>query len=92
MIRGVVDRADLEKGFGFMREMERGGVSPTVVTYNTLIDACCKRRKVKEAMVLLREMAARGVVANLISYNSVINGLFGEGRMSEVGEIGRAHV
>ena len=62
-------------GLRFFSEMERKGCLPNVVTYNTLIDAHYKFKKIGDALKLLRAMAMKGLEPNLISYNVIINGL-----------------
>ena len=66
VFRDVVSQGDLDNGLGFMRKMEREGISPNVVTYNTLMDASYKKKMVKETMAMLRAMEVRGIATNLI--------------------------
>lgn len=52
-----------------------------MVTYDTLIDAYCKLKKIGKAFGLLRSMALKHLEPNLIWYNVVINEFCQEGRM-----------
>ncbi|KAM7511104.1 hypothetical protein LguiB_009979 [Lonicera macranthoides] len=48
------------------------GFVPDVVTYNCLIDGCCKTNRIGRAMELFDDMMKRGCVPNRITYNSFI--------------------
>ncbi|KAJ6716658.1 hypothetical protein OIU74_009235 [Salix koriyanagi] len=84
---------NLEMGLRFFEEMDRNGCLPNVVTYNTVIGAYCKLKRIDEAFKLLRSMGLKGLEPNLLTYNMVINGLCREGRIEEtsgvLAEMGR---
>ncbi|KAL0541021.1 hypothetical protein IC582_021051 [Cucumis melo] len=48
------------------------GFSPDVVTYNSLIDGCCKTYRIKRALELFEDMSKRGCTPNRLTYNSFI--------------------
>ncbi|KAK4745197.1 hypothetical protein SAY87_011509 [Trapa incisa] len=48
------------------------GFVPDVVTYNCLIDGCCKTNRIERAQELFDDMSKRGCVPNRITYNSFI--------------------
>lgn len=48
------------------------GLVPDVVTYNALIDGCCKTWRVERALELFDDMKKRGVVPNRVTYGSFI--------------------
>ncbi|QCD96775.1 pentatricopeptide repeat-containing protein At1g77405 [Vigna unguiculata] len=48
------------------------GLVPDVVTYNALIDGCCKTLRVERALELFDDMKTRGVVPNRVTYGSFI--------------------
>ncbi|XP_027349990.1 pentatricopeptide repeat-containing protein At1g77405 [Abrus precatorius] len=48
------------------------GLVPDVVTYNALIDGCCKTYRVGRAMELFDDMKRRRVVPNRVTYDSFI--------------------
>ncbi|CAJ1789273.1 unnamed protein product [Sphenostylis stenocarpa] len=48
------------------------GLVPDVVTYNALIDGCCKTLRLERALELLNDMKTRGVVPNRVTYDSFI--------------------
>ncbi|KAK6145982.1 hypothetical protein DH2020_019851 [Rehmannia glutinosa] len=48
------------------------GFVPDVVTYNCLINGCCKTNRIGRALEVFDEMSERGCVPNRITYNSFI--------------------
>ncbi|XP_010416682.1 PREDICTED: pentatricopeptide repeat-containing protein At1g77405-like [Camelina sativa] len=54
------------------REMLFRGFVPDVVTYNCLIDGCCKTNRIGRALELFEDMKKRGCVPNQVTYNSFI--------------------
>ena len=60
------------------------GFVPDVVTYNCLINGCCKTYRIERALELLDDMIKRGCLPNRVTYNSFIR------YYSAVNEIDRA--
>lgn len=48
------------------------GHSPDVVTYNSLIDGCCKTNRIERALELYDDMIKRGCIPNRVTYNSIV--------------------
>ncbi|CAO2819670.1 unnamed protein product [Amaranthus hypochondriacus] len=48
------------------------GFVPDIVTYNSLIDGCCKTNRIERALELFDDMKKRGCVPNRITYDSFI--------------------
>uniref|UniRef100_A0A803NTU5 Pentatricopeptide repeat-containing protein n=1 Tax=Cannabis sativa TaxID=3483 RepID=A0A803NTU5_CANSA len=48
------------------------GFVPDVVTYNALINGCCKTCRIGRALELFEDMSQRGITPNRITYNSFI--------------------
>lgn len=48
------------------------GFVPDVVTYNCLIDGCCKTYRIERALELFDDMIKRGCLPNRVTYNSFI--------------------
>ncbi|KAH0743645.1 hypothetical protein KY290_031638 [Solanum tuberosum] len=64
------------------------GFVPDVVTYNSLINGCCKTNRIKRALELLDDMVKRGVVPNRITYNSFIRVVEARDLLVELAEQG----
>ncbi|XP_019159125.1 PREDICTED: pentatricopeptide repeat-containing protein At1g77405 [Ipomoea nil] len=56
----------------FFRLMLFKGFVPDVVTYNSLINGCCKTYRIGRALELLEDMEKRGCAPNRVTYNSFI--------------------
>lgn len=54
------------------RHMLFKGFVPDVVTYNCLIDGCCKTNRIGRALELLDDMNKKACVPNRVTYNSFI--------------------
>ncbi|KAL3641743.1 hypothetical protein CASFOL_012558 [Castilleja foliolosa] len=48
------------------------GFKPDVVTYNCLINGCCKTNRIGRALEVFDEMSGRGCVPNRVTYDSFI--------------------
>lgn len=48
------------------------GFVPDVVTYNSLINGCCKTYRIGRALELLEDMSKKGCAPNRVTYNSFI--------------------
>lgn len=48
------------------------GFKPDVVTYNCLIDGCCKTYRIERALELFDDMVKQGCFPNRVTYNSFI--------------------
>ncbi|CAH9127115.1 unnamed protein product [Cuscuta epithymum] len=56
----------------FFRLMLFKGFLPDVVTYNSLINGCCKTFRIERALELFNDMEKRGCKPNRVTYNSFI--------------------
>ncbi|CAN1130499.1 Pentatricopeptide repeat-containing protein At1g77405 [Linum perenne] len=54
------------------RLMLFNGFVPDLVTYNCLIDGCCKTHRIERAIELFQDMSKRGCVPNRVTYDSFI--------------------
>lgn len=48
------------------------GFLPDIVTYNSLIDGCCKTNRIERALELFEDMNNRGCFPNRVTYDSFI--------------------
>ncbi|CAN0470865.1 unnamed protein product, partial [Discosporangium mesarthrocarpum] len=63
----------LESALEVFEEMRASSCRPSVVTYNSLLDACEKSGNSEKAMQLLDEMFSESIKPDLYSYGSVIS-------------------
>ncbi|KAK6925539.1 Pentatricopeptide repeat [Dillenia turbinata] len=67
--------------------MEVKGVFPDTVTYNTLINAHCRKGLMKEAFELMNSMLDKGLKPGVYTYNAIINGLCKNGNHTRAREV-----
>ncbi|KAL8217749.1 hypothetical protein R6Q57_021122 [Mikania cordata] len=65
------------------------GFKPDVVTYNCLIDGCCKTYRIERALELFDDMVKRDCFPNRVTYNSLIRYYFATNEIDEA--IGMLH-
>eukprot|EP00252_Welwitschia_mirabilis_P021699 TRINITY_DN5637_c0_g1_i1.p1 TRINITY_DN5637_c0_g1~~TRINITY_DN5637_c0_g1_i1.p1 ORF type:complete len:509 (+),score=53.71 TRINITY_DN5637_c0_g1_i1:39-1565(+) len=58
----------------FFRDIQRRGFKPSVVTYNTLVDALCKDKRVKDAMEVVKSMKQNQCDPDIKTYTTLIHG------------------
>ncbi|CAL1160098.1 unnamed protein product [Cladocopium goreaui] len=68
---------------GMLRDMERNGVSPDVITYNAAIMALSRNKRWKEAIELVAEMWSVQITPDVISYTSAISACASTGHWKE---------
>ncbi|RAL49035.1 hypothetical protein DM860_001355 [Cuscuta australis] len=84
MVHGFGVAGDVDKAQKVFNEMVgKGGVLPSVATYNALIQVLCKKDSMENAVLAFDEMLRKGYVPNTMTYNVVIRGLCHRGRTDE---------
>ncbi len=66
LIAGLARTGDVERAFVLFGEMREAGISPTIVTYNALIDCCIKAGRLQAALDLLAQILKQ-VITSLTS-------------------------
>ncbi|MED6197508.1 hypothetical protein PIB30_057050 [Stylosanthes scabra] len=78
---------DSDKVNGFLDKMEEEGFEPDLVTYNTLLNSYCRKRRLEDAFCLYKIMHIRRVKPNLISFTALMNGLCKEGKVKKAHQL-----
>ncbi|GJY26271.1 pentatricopeptide repeat-containing protein [Tanacetum coccineum] len=74
----------LEDAVKLWKDMDsQHGISPDVVTYNSLISALCKLHVRTDATLLIQEMPSKGIEPNVETLNIVINAFCTRGKIKE---------
>lgn len=74
VITGFARRKDSVSALKYYDEMKLARGVPDVVTFNTLLDACCRVGDTTNAARLFREMVTEGCTPDIISYSTLIKG------------------
>mmetsp|Transcript_119443 Transcript_119443/g.337999 ORF Transcript_119443/g.337999 Transcript_119443/m.337999 type:complete len:674 (+) Transcript_119443:125-2146(+) len=84
VLKGFSHQKRFDRVWSVYKEMLQEGMQVTVVTYNTLLDACARCSEMSYVPTLLEDMAGKGIQLNVISYSIIIKGY------CQVGCVGRA--
>lgn len=76
-------QSDIERAVELFHEMERNGISPDIVSYNTLVNGLSKAKRLEDAMHLQVEMVEANCLPNVVTYTSLMDGLCKDGRVDE---------
>ena len=70
LLKGFTREKRLERAWHVYKEMGRRNVEVSVVTFNTIIDACARCGRMDQVSRVQEDMARSGVPPNLITYSS----------------------
>lgn len=73
----------VDEAIFWFEEMQRAGIEPDTVAWNSIINACARAGRAAEAELLLGKMKASGSTPDVVSYNIVINLCAHTGRPQE---------
>jgi len=82
VLKGFGRAKRMDRLWAAFKEMQARGISPSVVNFNAVIDACLRNNEISAVEGLLQDMKARGLEPNLITYSTVIKGVCQKGDMS----------
>jgi len=69
------------------REMTAEGMQFSIVTYNTLVDACARNDQMVHIPNLLKEMVQQNIEPNVITYSAIIKGYCQNRRLDKAFEL-----
>jgi len=87
VLKGFSHQKRFDRVWAVYREMLAAEVQFSIVTYNTLVDACARCQQMVNAPALLEEMAQHGIQPNVITYSTVIKGYCQEYRLDKAFEL-----
>nr|ACF83168.1 unknown [Zea mays] len=67
------DSGGMETVLRLKERMEREGLVPNEVTYNTIVHGLCKEGRMHQARRIVNEMRVKGVTPNTITFNTLIH-------------------
>ncbi|KAI3471986.1 hypothetical protein Pfo_028674 [Paulownia fortunei] len=87
LIDGHCIRGNIKDAFKVFDEMLRSDISPTIVTYNALVNGLSKKGRVAEAEELAFSVTNKGLSPDVITYNSLISGFSSVGNLEKCLEL-----
>eukprot|EP00397_Hematodinium_sp_SG-2012_P016759 GEMP01017110.1.p1 GENE.GEMP01017110.1~~GEMP01017110.1.p1 ORF type:complete len:665 (+),score=149.30 GEMP01017110.1:604-2598(+) len=74
VIKGYVERHDVDRAFAVLAAMDKVDVKPDDVTYGTLLDACMASNDLDKAHDVLNKFMESGCVMNTVVYTTFMKG------------------
>jgi len=74
VLKGFTREKKLQRVWAVYEEMLQRRIDLSVVTYNTLIDACARCGRMDRVPEIIDDMKRQGVRANLITYSTMLKG------------------
>jgi pentatricopeptide repeat protein len=87
LINGLCKLGQISQAKELLDEMEEKGLSPSVVSYTSLIHGLCQSNNLDGAIELLEEMIRNGIEPNVFTYSSLMDGLCKCGQSSQAMEL-----
>jgi pentatricopeptide repeat protein len=83
VLKGFSHQKKFDRVWAVYEEMLRHKIQFSIVTFNTLLDACARSGDLARIPGLLESMATQGLEPNLITYGIVIKGYCQENKLKE---------
>jgi len=78
--KGYAQKGDFDGALKTLRASERAGLQPNDISYNTVIDAAVRSKRLDEAWGLVLEMGEKGIEADKYTCSILIKGLHNIGQ------------
>jgi pentatricopeptide repeat protein len=83
VLKGFSHQKRFDRVWSIYQEMLEHNLQFSIVTFNTILDACARSGEMARSAVLLDSMKGQGLEPNLITYGIVIKGYCQENRLEE---------
>eukprot|EP00928_Gymnodinium_smaydae_P052803 TRINITY_DN36964_c0_g1_i1.p1 TRINITY_DN36964_c0_g1~~TRINITY_DN36964_c0_g1_i1.p1 ORF type:complete len:661 (+),score=174.99 TRINITY_DN36964_c0_g1_i1:89-2071(+) len=87
VLKGFSHAKQFDRVWAIYDEMTREGMQLTIVTYNTLVDACARCGTMAKIPQLLQAMAEQGISPTVVTYSAIIKGYCQESRIDRALEV-----
>jgi pentatricopeptide repeat protein len=74
VLKGFTREKKIDRVWAVYNEMQRKQIELSIVTYNTLIDACARCGRMETVDDILRDMQCNGIKPNVITYSTMLKG------------------
>merc|ERR1740121_2938978 len=89
VLKGFSHQKKFDRVWSVYQEMltHKEKVQFSIVTFNTLVDACARSREMQRIPAILEDMVAQGIEPNIITHSAIIKGYCQEGRLDSALEL-----
>jgi pentatricopeptide repeat protein len=87
VLKGFSHQKRFDRVWAVYEEMLRHKLQFSIVTFNTLVDACSRSNEMNRIPDLLQSMVSQGIEPNLITYSAILKGYCQENRLEEAFEL-----
>jgi len=87
VLKGFSHQKRFERVWAVYKEMLDQRLEFSIVTFNTLVDACARSCEMARIPQLLEDMVAQGIEPNLITYSAILKGYCQENRLDKAFEL-----
>jgi pentatricopeptide repeat protein len=87
VVKGFSHQKNFARVWAVYQEMLVQRVQFSIVTFNTLVDACSRSGEMNRIPALLESMVSQGIEPNLITYSAILKGYCQENRLDEAFEL-----
>eukprot|EP00397_Hematodinium_sp_SG-2012_P004643 GEMP01004655.1.p1 GENE.GEMP01004655.1~~GEMP01004655.1.p1 ORF type:complete len:1075 (+),score=252.38 GEMP01004655.1:158-3382(+) len=81
VLKGFTREKRIDRVWTVYKEMKQYGIELSIVTFNTLIDACARTSSMRQVKQLLEDMKERQIRPNVITYSTMLKGHCQEGNV-----------
>jgi len=83
VLKGFSHQKRFDRLWAVYEEMLSHKLQFSIVTFNTLVDACSRNKEMSRIPALLKDMVAQGIQPNIITYSAIVKGYCQEDRIAE---------
>jgi len=87
VLKGFSHEKNFARFWQVYEEMVAQKLQFSIVTFNTMIDACSRCGEMKRTPDLLKSMVAQGIEPNLITYSAILKGYCQENKLDQAFEL-----
>jgi len=87
VLKGLSHQKKFARLWVVYEEMLIQKVQFSIITFNTMVDACSRSGEMKRISGLLESMVSQGIEPNLITYSAILKGYCQENRLDEAFEL-----
>merc|ERR1719223_29120 len=80
VLKGFSHQKRSDRLWAVYEEMLSQKLEFSIVTFNTLVDACSRNNEMSRIPALLKDMVAQGIPPNIITYSAIVKGYCQEDR------------